>query len=118
MNWKIENIEENDQPVEKKILKNALEMVKSITPKTLNAQSKCSQITKLIKKAETEQGQGPIRNRSVRKSLREAYKLLSELESERRSSSDKQENTTVIGKSWAQNYLDESVNRILKQSCN
>ena len=32
MIWKIETIEENDQPVEKSILKNAMEMAKSLIP--------------------------------------------------------------------------------------
>ena len=115
MIWKIETIEENDQPVEKSILKNAMEMAKSLIPRSRNTKTKCSRVIRLIRKAQTEQRQGDIKNRSVRQSLREAYDLLSQLESERDSTSKKQERTTGKGKTWAQKYLSKSLSRILNK---
>ncbi len=117
MIWKIEKIKENDQPVDKGILKNAMEMAKSLTPRTRNSQTKCSKVIRLIKKAEKEQGQGAVQNRSVRQSLHEAYSLLSQLESERDTTPAKHEKTTVKGKTWAQKYLSKSLSRILKKPC-
>lgn len=113
MIWKIENIEDNDDPIDKSIMENALEMVMSLSPGIRVSQTTCYQIIKLIKDAEREQGQGSKRNRNVRNLLREAYRLLSLMNCKRCSVPDKHKNTTVRRKTWAQNYLDESLSKLL-----
>lgn len=114
MIWKIENIEDNEDPIDKSILRNALDMVMSLTPGISVSQAVCSQVINLIKNAEREQRLGSSRNRKVRRLVREAYRLLDQMNCKRYSVPDKHENTTVPRKTWAQQYLDESLSKLLK----
>lgn len=113
MIWKIETIEDNDQPIANKIIKNCKEMVASLEPSKSISQKKIYQITKLIDETEKLLKQGLYRN--GRNQLRGAYKLLDKMNCKRQSGSASFQTLSENKNNWVENHLKKSLSEIFRK---
>lgn len=113
MIWKIETIEDNKGRIPFSIIENIRAMIASLEPNKRVSQEKLYQISKLVDTTDLLRRQGL--HRKARYKLREAYKILDEMNCKRYSGASRFENMTEKRKSWAENHLKEFYREILRK---
>ncbi len=113
MIWKIENIKDNDLPIDKKIIKNCRAMIASLEPDRGISQPRIYEVSKLVDRTERLQRQGQYR--SARAELREAYRILDEMDCKRKSGASTFQTVKENKSSWTDNHLKKSLSEILRK---